>query len=787
MSLKLIESIANASTTLSELTKEDLKSVADVSVANGDFRALEVITNSFTNIYDYDEHNPYWLESKFSSFTWHIKLIINKKVIRRVIDWDAVILSNGSKLTSKDNAPLLNAFKYWITATDNPLENGGKINTQSAINATILRVIVLINSLLIHGDIIHLSSQHLSGLNDDFLMDLFVKLGTGGVENGIYDYHNKVRKFLLQKIILISDDDANDFEKKHPFITRSLLDEDKVLRLSIAERIKACCWLDSIGYYLQKSNTKLRGNRTTTLLTGSNSVLFDLLYANQIIPTLTTSLSYIEELKLGDKNQRTEYLVIPNKDISTVLSEQILVVYINTFKLLNVVNGRNEVSKFSPTAMKYISSTRIKEHIKLRINGRTKTLPPKLVFNLIEDCYEFARKYQDAILDSVLLVFKEQTKKNKDKKHVCIDGKQTTRSEHTDWVKNEAITLVHDNLKEMGVEQLYVSRTDSNAFNKRRNNHGLFDLYHVLMGSIQILTGVIMAKRIDELISLKPQGNLSPHLDPSSEKGQKTDYQLTTIVMKSGIGGEHGRHATIKRPIPRSFALLIWKLEQFNQSIIEFGLNKGLLLLFNNLSLNSFTLSSINPNTYSAHLNAVCDYFETPLVKFGDNELRRYYVRQHQLRRFIAMVFFWSKGFDGLDTLRWMLAHTDIEHLYRYISETETGAVLNGVKASYIVEEAQNQKLENIDALADLIAKRYGVAKENISLSTVSEAIEDYDDGYQTIPSIEQLKDQEALESQVIELLDDGLITLEPEFFTVTQGGKKINDFTLTLQVKELD
>ena len=42
-----------------------------------------------------------------------------------------------------------------------------------------------------------------------------------------------------------------------------------------------------------------------------------------------------------------------------------------------------------------------------------------------------------------------------------------------------------------------------------------------------------------------------------------------------------------------------------------------------------------------------------------------------------------------METLRWMLGHTDIQHLYRYITESETGRVLNGIKASYIVDELE--------------------------------------------------------------------------------------------------
>ncbi|XNJ80479.1 hypothetical protein AB4231_007950 [Vibrio cyclitrophicus] len=296
-----------------------------------------------------------------------------------------------------------------------------------------------------------------------------------------------------------------------------------------------------------------------------------------------------------------------------------------------------------------------------------------------------------------------------------------------------------------------------------------------------------MAKRQDELVGLKPQGNLHPNINPLSEKGETTDYELISILKKSGNGGKYGKNATIKRPITHSIAVLIWKLEQFNKHIIESKLNNGKLYLFNNLHTPSFNFSKITATTYNDHLDAACDYFETPLVKSTNGEFRRYYIRQHQLRRFFAMVLFWSKGYDGLETLRWMLGHTDTMHLYHYISESETGEVLNGVKASYLADALQNKTLENIDALADSISKRYSVPKENISMSTLTHVVEDYEDDYNTIPTIEQLEKQTALEGQILELLQDGSVTLEPNFFTITDGDNILTDFTLALQVNEID
>ncbi|RMZ61858.1 integrase, partial [Vibrio anguillarum] len=132
----------------------------------------------------------------------------------------------------------------------------------------------------------------------------------------------------------------------------------------------------------------------------------------------------------------------------------------------------------------------------------------------------------------------------------------------------------------------------------------------VLQGAIQVLVGAIMARRQDELIKLKPHGNLSPNLTPFSKKGAETKYSLIFKVKKTG---SKGVNATIERPIPLSIAKFIWQLEQFNIKANELNLAKGKLSLFNNLSTKNCQLSQIKHPSYNAHLNALCDYVETDL------------------------------------------------------------------------------------------------------------------------------------------------------------------------------
>ncbi len=222
---------------------------------------------------------------------------------------------------------------------------------------------------------------------------------------------------------------------------------------------------------------------------------------------------------------------------------------------------------------------------------------------------------------------------------VLRDNLPTT--ERKDWFHSEAMNFLSSDYLAKGIKQIHVFDINILDRHKRiRANESLFDLFDILQGSIQILVGVIMARRQDELIKLKAHGNLSPNINPFTDKGSTSNYSLKFNIKKTGIGGNKGRNETAKRPIPRSIAKLIWQLEQFNIEVIRRKLNNGPLSLFNCLTSRTCRFSSLNYRSFNNHLNAVCDYFETPLVQYDTGEYRRNYVRQHQLRRFFCNGFF---------------------------------------------------------------------------------------------------------------------------------------------------
>ncbi|HHG3410222.1 integrase [Vibrio alginolyticus] len=789
----LIESIVLDHSLLNGLSVETLEDIINFSVANDDYRALDIITNIHTGIYGYDDRQPNWLESSFLANKW----VLTFGKTPKTIHWDTVYLDDGKKLTDKKHQKFLNSLKYWITAADNPLENGGKIISPIVANNKVLKVIALINAVLLHSKELKLAKYHLLNVNDDFWLNILTKFAEHGNFQGVYEIDKRTKVLLGNASQSVSDADVQTFKEKFPYVTQDIVQDESFLFL--AEREKACAWLFEQGYY---------HIGRYIAYTGSSTLLGELLFKGKMLYHDINIPNYAE-LHLKAPKRNTEYRAVENRDASTGTNQKTISNYIEAIRLIHTNLEREDTA--SPSILsERVSSGRISQLVSLKRAGRTRTLPPTFVFNLIRQCYEFAKEHlpteegSTTLLDETLTLLSKARSKSAAKKSNTYRPRQDSPawneelhrdmsgSERGYWFQTEAINCLSSEYLKKGIKQVQ-SFADSveDRHERIRTNESLFDLFSVLQGAIQVLVGAIMARRQDELSKLKPHGNLSPNVSPFSEEGAKTEYNLIFKVKKTG---SKGINATIERPIPLSIARFVWQLEQFNIKASELNLSKGKLSLFNNLDSLYLQLSQVTHVTYNAHLDAVCDYLETDLVEYDNGEYRRNYVRQHQLRRFFAMAFFWSKGTDGMDALRWMLGHSDLEHIFHYISESETGAVLNGAKASVIVRgivdsASELARLDGIEEVRKIIAERLtGDSSTPITIESVSEAAEDYDESYLTVPHISQIQKEQDIETEVIHLLEEGRITLEPEFFTIDDAdGNTTQTFNLILKIKDLD
>jgi hypothetical protein len=391
-------------------------------------------------------------------------------------------------------------------------------------------------------------------------------------------------------------------------------------------------------------------------------------------------------LRIATRGQRTEYPAVPVRcNESGTISGNYIDSFLCNLRLLGAIQGEG----FSATPVDTFANVtlkRVAEHCIIKTAGWFTTVPAPVVFKSIKDAFEYCDQNMDDVLKSVFN---------------CILHKPADSSLLTDYRQMGFMAHVTPSLKQLGVKQFDVQDKVKGCHIARRKHASISDMFNVLMGAVQILIGTTMARRQSELLELHPVDCLLPgKVDPNSAAAKNTDFELIFDNRKSGVGGQYELRETLAKPILRSVAGLIYKLQLFNEKLIEHKLikrqNAALLINLNPLKMVFYTCTT---NTFNSNLDEFCDHFETQTVQYGENDTRRYYLRQHQLWRFFAMVFFWSKGFDGLDTLRHFLAHTDSAHLYHYVTEGVPGEVLTGIKAKRIQEGVHNKDIESIEEL----------------------------------------------------------------------------------------
>lgn len=333
--------------------------------------------------------------------------------------------------------------------------------------------------------------------------------------------------------------------------------------------------------------------------------------------------------------------------------------------------------------------------------GRYKTVPSEIIFKILSNAIEFHYKYGNLIVNTYI--------------EIMLDYKCSNSNLEDILIKKLPIELF-----DIGVRKLKpVSLNYENRFTELRSNIYFYDLLKSYYGAVQIVVGILMARRQSELCSLI-----------SGECLDKVNNQLIFKQSKS-TKNVFGKKNTLYLPIDNLGIEMIENLEKMH-SVIGAQMPLFSMPSFKDISKFNKTLDN---TTYSENIDHFIDYTNLEPV-----DGKRHYVRQHQLRRFFAMTFFWGSGFGSLDTLRWFMGHTDVEHVYRYITESVSGDVLKSIKTEYLV--ANIRKYED---LINILKERYQT------------------DNFDLI-------DSDDLNSYIEDLIDDNKIIVEPEFIKSDKG-----------------
>ena len=655
-----------------------------------------------------------WLLSSFDDNYWEYNFGFKKP---KAIDWD-VQLDDGSRLIDPKNKDLLNGFKYYLTGVTNPLTHiAPRTGAATTKTAEFNRALKIVDFMLLNGKNLQLAKYGLAGLGRDSLKLVLSELCSSKLTaEAVYGWSKRLSLYCLNLTLQTSTIDIDAALTEFPSLKNITPDqvENNTLDipLEIIPRVRAALYLNGIYRHSEKGYT---ANSAKI----SKVIYRDTLKGRFEIKPIADVLCIKE-----DNYFIREFLPVK---VTTGKQETIGVSDFYEYKrALYSLGTLHEVGLPAPS-VEDLDAVR-KFTLETGKLGRFRTLPSHVVFGAVRNAIELHIKHGKSLIDGMCKVAL----------HCKLNGIPT--SELKD---NEVREIIGEDLRRLGVEGLGLSRrvigtgyhvrtkaSISEYYPDLRANKGLIELIKVYIGGAQIVVGALMGRRVGELQDL----HASNCLDVSE--------QWLVFQNRKSTKNLFGIRQIEARPIEPIAVQMIKSLIRMQKILKRLGRIDGLMEVFCSPSVNGeLSLAPTNAHNYNQNLDFFCDYFETETNEDG----KRYYIRQHQLRRFFAMLFFYSSSFGGLETLQWMLGHTDVEHVWHYITEAMDGATLAGAKVQYVAEALHSGDIESFESLAALVAARYGT--------------EDF-----------TVVDTNELEDYLADLMEEGAITIEPEFFEDDDG-----------------
>lgn len=268
-----------------------------------------------------------------------------------------------------------------------------------------------------------------------------------------------------------------------------------------------------------------------------------------------------------------------------------------------------------------------------------------------------------------------------------------------------------------------------------RSKMNIIDMININCSVIALLMSALCLKRNTEVIGLKRGAILG-----SKYPNNMTVYSDIAKIQIDGI------RAASEKPVPSVLGRVISKYEKFSTSVLDMVGDVDSFVkdkMFIVPSLNG--ISAMSPTTYYHYLDIFCDFIEVPENEMG----KRWYIRPHECRRFLALSFFWMSGKGkSLPALAWWMGHSDIRSTWRYIREELTGQEVTEAEASFACDAIRqaNGISGNCEKLSEIVCTHFSVTDVSIVNS-------------------------EDLKSYLELLHDEGRYTISPVGFDSRDGG----------------
>lgn len=638
----------------------------------------------------------YWLKNYYSDI-WEISK--GKKII--TFSW-VVVLSDNTVLTDSENAKLLDVCRRLLIEFKN----------SSSIDRMLLNGLQLLNIvdwLLLNSDRYEPKEYAFSKLDSDSIRSLVRDFIWGGVDTlrGAIPRIERIFKQVLssrnsQKII------KKNFEKV-PIELRTL---DATESFNKQEVQNIVAWMYLNGWYERhRDRSRVENNYSLNLMKIKDAIRYDRCTCKQYTITnfsAATKLylrnfehiidsekfdlltSYSSYQRLPDDYKSLEELAETPK---TEGSARQVIDILNSFKSLtgsiwglpnsNVLNDIN----FNKLALR-LGAIKGTHH---------RTTPPEIALTLLDSSIGFILKYGYGIVETSLKW-----------KEIESNIRAQCNGYKTDWSLKKARLKV---FKELTIPEelvdLNITRQVSywSSVRIERDEHGghtggklsrdemtLEDALIFLYASVFIVLASLSARRKSELLSLKR----------GCVVGSDESYYLKLHLGKSNF---EDKRTEIIRPIPNVAARAISLLERFKDGFEKYTNKRNDYLFAVPYSLQGYSNSgSIDAKTIKKIICRFCDY-----QAIGDMpNNRRWYPKNHEFRRFFAIVFFWQYKFSNLAAISWMLGHIDASHTYAYIQEIVGGTEMRREEARFTAEAMlQHEPDDTLDTLRKLVRRHF--------------------------------------------------------------------------------
>ncbi|WP_157896975.1 hypothetical protein [Pseudomonas putida] len=655
-----------------------------------------------------------FLKDDFESDVWKLEFGQSS-----TFDIDFNISIGGVQLPACLNGKLCDFFKMWICAAGTN-SNPTCTLSNSTMLAKVTYATTAIDWLLINNDrfFIHKHGLKLVGNND--LKVLFARgCSSPYLSTVAYDWPSKLTSFIVDLRNSTTTFELESILDSFPALTESHIDSgdgDTELNRTLQEQFASEQEMFLARAALWKAGLYRRTRQS--LFSVDTQKISRILYKNTLRGVKTYPVP--SALPVGRPNLKSpEYIRTPVSGKHSSLSTPLTIQLLATFEIVNRINDHSSLLPAHGIDIPTIEQ--LEQHLDFSKAGRFTSLPVELVLKSLKDSIEFYIDYGDAIISSYLsmmtaFIQKSETFKSTAKSQLDISSHIDSKLLSFNIKVWNKIQRPSDN---QTVEHL-------ERFRSLRSSPSLHELIQVLFGAIQLTLGALQARRASELRALVSTKCLS--FDQRS---------LETINRKTGL---YGHNVKITRPIPQIAADMLLSLERMQHCLFELELIREHTNILACPNINA-KLGRVTHNAFDFKLDMFCDYFETERDPSG----RRYYFRNHQLRRFFAQVFFWNSNTpDCLEVLRWILGHGDSEMVYHYITESTPGQVLREVKAEWGAQMLRSAP-EKVSDLAEYVLKKYNISD------------------FAILP-------EDQLEEYLYYCLSNHSIEVEPEFLTTHDG-----------------